>query len=90
MNEPVFHPIEGRADCVSCHATGASGATGMPLSHEGMPSTTCLTCHPPAVPQAASMYGLALPFALLFALGMVRLLRGLPRLRPATRAPQAT
>ncbi len=82
MNEPVFHPIEGRADCVSCHATGELGATGMPLSHEGMPSTTCLTCHPPAVPKAASMYGLTLPFALLFALGMLYLFRGLPRMRP--------
>ena len=90
MNEPVFHPIEGRSDCVGCHGAGAQGAPGMPLSHEGMPSTTCLTCHPPAVPAAASMYGIALPFALLFALGVCHLVGGLPRLWSAGRAPQAT
>jgi hypothetical protein len=87
MNEPVFHPIDGRADCVSCHATGATGATGMPLSHEGMPSTTCLTCHPPAVEQMASMYGAALPLALIFALGVARLLVGLRRIRPTGSVP---
>ena len=86
MNEPVFHPLEGRADCVSCHGTGAQGAPGMPLSHEGMPSTTCLTCHPPAVPAAASIYGIALPVALLLALGLLRVVRGLGWLRLPGRA----
>lgn len=76
MNEPVFHPIEGRSDCVACHGGGQGGAPCLPLSHEGMPSTACLTCHPPAVPSSASVYGLALPLALVFALGVLRLSSG--------------
>ncbi len=89
MNQPVFHPLEGRGDCVGCHGTGLQDAPGMPLSHQGMPSVTCLTCHPPAAPQATDLYALALPFALLFALGVLRLLRGWPRPALLGRAAQA-
>lgn len=86
MNEPVFHPLAGRSNCVGCHGTGQSGAPGMPQTHDGMVSSTCLTCHPPAAPSSQALYGLSLPFALLFALGALRLAR---LWRPSGRAQRA-
>ena len=87
MNEPVFHPLEGRSNCVGCHGTGKSGAPGLPQTHDGMTSSTCLTCHPPAAPSSQALYGLSLPFGLLFALGVLSLVRawdrrGRPRSTP--------
>jgi len=38
----IPHPIEGRADCLSCHA---SGAQAVPASHKGRTNETCQSCH---------------------------------------------
>lgn len=88
MNQPVFHPLEGRADCVGCHGTGVSGAPELPQTHEGWPSSSCLTCHPPAAATSQAVYGTALPFALLFALGLVGLARALRRVAGTPRAAE--
>ncbi len=81
MNEPVFHPLDGRQDCLACHGGGASGAPTLPSSHDDMTSATCLTCHPPALPAAGVVYWGALPFVLVFVVGVARLTA-----RPARRA----
>lgn len=45
MQPPVPHPVEGREDCLVCHAEGVGGAPKVPDSHEGRASDTCLLCH---------------------------------------------
>ena len=44
----IPHPLEGRSDCLLCHATGVSGAKAVPADHAGRTSDTCNTCHKPA------------------------------------------
>jgi formate dehydrogenase gamma subunit len=39
----IPHPLEGREDCLLCHAEG--GAVPFPADHVGRPSTACLVCH---------------------------------------------
>jgi hypothetical protein len=39
----IPHSLEGREDCLLCHAEGA--AVPFPADHVGRPSTTCLVCH---------------------------------------------
>jgi len=39
----IPHPLEGREDCLLCHAEGA--AVPYPPDHVGRPSATCLVCH---------------------------------------------
>ncbi len=39
----IPHPLEGREDCLMCHAEG--GAVPYPPDHVGRPSSTCLVCH---------------------------------------------
>ena len=42
----VPHDLAGRADCLMCHAPGAfEGVPGVPPSHAGRASETCLWCH---------------------------------------------
>ena len=44
---PVMsHELEGRSNCVMCHAPGAmEPVPDMPASHEGWPNEACLWCH---------------------------------------------
>lgn len=44
----IPHPLEGRADCRLCHATGIGGAPQFPTDHSRRPSDVCLACHRPA------------------------------------------
>ena len=39
----IPHPLEGREDCLMCHAEDA--ANPFPPDHVGRPSSTCLVCH---------------------------------------------
>lgn len=39
----IPHPLEGREDCLMCHAEG--GTVPYPPDHVGRPSSTCLVCH---------------------------------------------
>ena len=39
----VPHSLEGRSDCLLCHATG--GLEPYPADHAGRPSESCLSCH---------------------------------------------
>jgi cytochrome b subunit of formate dehydrogenase len=40
---PVSHPLEGREDCMMCHA--ATAAVPFPANHANFPLSTCLVCH---------------------------------------------
>lgn len=46
----IPHPLEGRDDCLACHATGVAGAPRIPASHAGRTSDTCQGCHKSASP----------------------------------------
>jgi predicted CXXCH cytochrome family protein len=61
--DPVFaqptipHPVDGREDCLSCHAAGESGAPRFPDDHDGRTNESCVACHmegleqnPPVMP----------------------------------------
>ncbi len=39
----ISHPLEGREDCLLCHASEA--LQPFPANHEGLETTTCLVCH---------------------------------------------
>lgn len=39
----IPHPVEGREDCLMCHAAG--GMLPYPADHEDLPVSTCLVCH---------------------------------------------
>ncbi len=45
MAESIPHQIEGRENCLMCHASGTS--EGIPSSHQGRTSDTCVACHQP-------------------------------------------
>lgn len=42
--KPTPHPIEGRSECLTCHAAGTP--MGVPADHEGRTNATCVACHP--------------------------------------------
>ena len=39
------HPVDGREDCLLCHAEGIGSATKVPDDHAGRTNDTCLLCH---------------------------------------------
>jgi hypothetical protein len=41
----IPHPLQGRDDCLACHATGTGGAPKFPADHAGRKVDTCRTCH---------------------------------------------
>ncbi|MBI5876585.1 MAG: cytochrome c3 family protein [Chloroflexi bacterium] len=41
----IPHPLQGRDNCLTCHATGTAGAPKMPSSHAGRTSDQCRSCH---------------------------------------------
>ena len=41
----IPHMIEGRQDCLSCHAQGVQEAPKMPADHTGLPNNRCQACH---------------------------------------------
>ncbi|MDO8751323.1 MAG: hypothetical protein Q7K03_09315 [Dehalococcoidia bacterium] len=46
----IPHALEGRTDCLMCHATGVAGAPAVPANHVGRTSNTCNLCHKPGGP----------------------------------------
>jgi hypothetical protein len=44
---PIPHSLEGRQDCVVCHATGVGGAPKYPADHTGRTNEMCQLCHKP-------------------------------------------
>jgi hypothetical protein len=44
---PIPHSLEGRQDCVICHATGVGGAPKFPTDHTGRTNEMCQLCHNP-------------------------------------------
>jgi hypothetical protein len=40
----IPHSLEGRGDCLACHA---SGEEAIPGDHAGRTSATCTVCHKP-------------------------------------------
>lgn len=54
---PIPHSLDGRQDCVICHATGVGGAPKFPADHTGRTSAMCQGCHKPGAatkPSSAS------------------------------------
>ncbi len=43
----IPHSLEGRAECLMCHATGIAGAKAVPADHAGRANNTCQLCHLP-------------------------------------------
>ena len=41
----IPHMVEGRQDCLSCHAQGEQGARKIPADHTGLPNDRCEACH---------------------------------------------
>ena len=41
----IPHMVEGRQDCLSCHAQGEQGAPKIPADHTGLPNNRCQACH---------------------------------------------
>ena len=41
----IPHPVEGRQDCLSCHAQGVQEAPKIPADHTGLPNNRCQACH---------------------------------------------
>jgi cytochrome b subunit of formate dehydrogenase len=48
----IPHPVEGREDCVACHAEG--GLASIPANHKGRPVESCQICHRPLEGDGAS------------------------------------
>jgi hypothetical protein len=44
----IPHPLEGRAECLTCHETGTSGSRQIPDDHSGRTDDMCRACHQPA------------------------------------------
>jgi hypothetical protein len=42
---PIPHPLEGRDNCLACHATGVGGAPHIPENHTGRTNDMCRLCH---------------------------------------------
>ncbi len=43
LGKPIPHPVEGRENCDTCHAAGAT--LPVPANHEGRPVESCQICH---------------------------------------------
>lgn len=43
----VEHELEGRGQCLMCHAGGVKEAPAVPVSHVDRPDETCIWCHAP-------------------------------------------
>jgi hypothetical protein len=43
----VAHELEGRSQCLMCHAGGVKEAPAVPVSHVDRPDDTCMWCHAP-------------------------------------------
>ena len=41
----IPHTVEGRGDCLSCHAQGEKGAPKIPADHTSLPNNRCQACH---------------------------------------------
>ncbi len=46
----IPHPLQGRDNCLACHATGLGGSPKVPASHAGRTNETCRACHQQASP----------------------------------------
>ena len=44
----VQHALEGRDQCLMCHAGGIMEAPAVPVSHVDRPNDTCMWCHAPS------------------------------------------
>ncbi len=43
----IPHPLEGRDDCLMCHAEGIAGAPKVPADHAERGNDICAGCHQP-------------------------------------------
>ena len=43
----VTHELEGRSQCLMCHAGGVQEAPAVPTSHVDRPDESCMWCHAP-------------------------------------------
>jgi hypothetical protein len=43
----VAHELEGRSECLMCHAGGVQEAPAVPVSHVDRTNETCMWCHAP-------------------------------------------
>ena len=43
----VSHELEGRSECLMCHAGGVQEAPAVPVSHVDRTNETCMWCHAP-------------------------------------------
>lgn len=43
----VEHELEGRNQCLMCHAGGIKEAPAVPVNHVDRPNETCMWCHAP-------------------------------------------
>lgn len=41
----MAHAADGRADCLSCHATKTDSTKAVPEDHANRPNESCLLCH---------------------------------------------
>ncbi|MBS1242084.1 MAG: hypothetical protein H6R40_1511 [Gemmatimonadetes bacterium] len=41
----MAHSAEGRADCLSCHATATDSTKAVPADHASRPNESCQLCH---------------------------------------------
>ncbi len=46
----IPHSLQGRENCLACHATGLGGAPKVPADHAGRTVEMCRTCHQSAQP----------------------------------------
>ncbi|MBI5032428.1 MAG: cytochrome c3 family protein [Chloroflexi bacterium] len=58
----IPHSLEGRGDCVTCHATGLAGAPKSPADHTGRTNEMCQMCHKPG-PASSSASSTRAPVA---------------------------
>jgi hypothetical protein len=49
----VTHPLNGKGNCLSCHAGGINGVPQTPADHTGAMNSVCQLCHTPSVEQVA-------------------------------------
>lgn len=57
----IPHPLEGRDNCLMCHATGIAGVTQLPGDHAVQTDDVCQVCHQPAAEAAPAGESLAFP-----------------------------
>lgn len=87
--QPVFHPLEGRAECVRCHLSGQVDARALTPGHEFYAATPCVGCHARASAPAQLVYAGGAGSLLVGALGLAFVLRRARLLfRPARPRPR--